>query len=328
MKPIISVIVSSYNRAESLREALRSLVNQETEGEFVFEILVVDDGSTDNTKKVVEDIGSSSCVPIRYVLEKGRGIPYARNRGIREVQGEWVAIFDDDQLAEPDWLRWLFKTASETGGHIIGGLRRLKLMQDQELRLGPMSRELLGEKYYGQEMHKCSRYSLPSAGNILIKRDIFDIIGNFDIANPRGMTDIDFTRRALEAGLDTWYTPKAVVYHLIPPYRLRRDYFKWTCSRVGTNLALINYKYWGSLRMSLLCLARIMHALALCVPLFFLANLIHNETESLERQCYIWVAVANARMALHLIMPKIFPQKRFMDQLEFRQERRMAGFYK
>ena len=142
------------------------------------------------------------------------------------------------------------------------------------------------------------------------------------------MTDIDFTRRAWEAGLDIWYTPKAVVYHLIPPYRLRRDYFEWTCSRVGINLALINYKYWGSLKMSLLCLARTVHALFLCGPLCFLANLIHNETDVLERQCYIWVAVANARMALHLIMPKIFSQKRFLDQLEFRQERSMAGFCK
>ena len=145
VKPLISVIVCSYNREETLREALRSLVNQETKGEFIFEILVVDDASTDNTKNVVKDIDSSSCIPIKYVLEKGRGIPYARNRGIREVQAEWIAFFDDDQLAEPDWLWWLFKTASETGGHIIGGVRRLKLMQDQELRLGPMSREILGE---------------------------------------------------------------------------------------------------------------------------------------------------------------------------------------
>jgi glycosyltransferase involved in cell wall biosynthesis len=71
MEPAISVIVCTYNRATALAEALRSVVRQETRGEFCFEVVVLDDRSTDDTRAVVERLGAQSPVPVRYVRTEG-----------------------------------------------------------------------------------------------------------------------------------------------------------------------------------------------------------------------------------------------------------------
>jgi hypothetical protein len=136
-----------------------------------------------------------------------------------------------------------------------------------------------------------------------------------------GMSDIDLTRRALDAGVSSWYTPRALVWHLIPPYRLEESYLKWTCQRVGTNLALINGKAWGRLRMTLPCLLRIGHALSWNALLAGGAKLFRQKALLLDRKCYGWMAAGSARMALCLLFPRAFPQKEFFRRLEFRSER-------
>ena len=83
----ISVLVCTYNRCEMLRQALDSLIHQRTDEEFTYEIVIVDDGSTDGTRDAVNEITSQSPVPIRYFYQQGSGVPGARNKCIREAQG-------------------------------------------------------------------------------------------------------------------------------------------------------------------------------------------------------------------------------------------------
>lgn len=323
--PLVSVVVCSYNREQTLGLALESVACQETGGEFEFEIVVIDDGSTDGTGEVVRRVAGCSPAPVRYVRESGRGVPFARNRGVEEARGEWIAFFDDDQIAGREWLRELMRTALETGAPIVGGVRRLQFLGEAPPEVAPPTREVLGEKYYGPRTCRSNRYSLACTGNALVRRDLFDRIGRFDTDMHRGMSDIDLMRRAFDAGVDAWYTPRAVVQHLIPPHRLGEHYLKWTCLRVGTNLSLINHKSWGPLRMLLPCLLRVGHALTLNALLAVAADLAGRPAVVLGRRCYRWVAEGSARMALHLTLPRVFPQKEFLGQLAFRGERRAFG---
>ena len=98
----ISVVIVTLNRVESLRDTLLSLVRQERQPD---EVIVVDNGSTDNTKEVVLDFRDK--LNIKYVYEEQRGIPHARNTGIRNATKDIIAFVDDDCVADRSWLKYL-----------------------------------------------------------------------------------------------------------------------------------------------------------------------------------------------------------------------------
>ncbi len=98
----LSVIVCTYNRADLLLGALESLVRQ-TVAPSVYEILVVDNNSSDGTQEVVRDFEArhANC---RCCLELMQGIAFARNRGYKEARADWIVYFDSDELAPVDFL--------------------------------------------------------------------------------------------------------------------------------------------------------------------------------------------------------------------------------
>ena len=103
MEPIVSVIVPTYNRANYLGEALDSILGQTFAD---YEAIVVDDGSTDRTAELVRSVSDPR---IRYVYQENQGVSSARNRGIREARGSYVAFLDSDDL----WLPELLETATK-----------------------------------------------------------------------------------------------------------------------------------------------------------------------------------------------------------------------
>ena len=100
----VSVIIPTYNRAHYLGEAIESILNQDIR-DCRIEIIVVDDGSTDNTQEVLRKYGNS----VRYIFQDHRGAGPARNRGIDEATGEWVAFLDSDDRWLPEKLTLQFK---------------------------------------------------------------------------------------------------------------------------------------------------------------------------------------------------------------------------
>ncbi len=98
----ISVVIVTLNRAELLQDTLVSLVRQERQPD---EVIVVDNGSTDNTKEIV--LSFRNKLNIKYVYEGQRGIPHARNAGIGNVTKDIIAFTDDDCVADRNWLKYL-----------------------------------------------------------------------------------------------------------------------------------------------------------------------------------------------------------------------------
>ena len=97
MQTTVSVVIPTYNRLPYLREAVDSVLNQTWPA---LEILIVDDGSTDGTEEALPTFGG----PVRYFRQKNSGPATARNRGIREAKGDWIAFLDSDDLWLPDKL--------------------------------------------------------------------------------------------------------------------------------------------------------------------------------------------------------------------------------
>ncbi len=99
--PSVSVVIATYNRARLLPETIESILKQRFRD---FEIIVVDDGSTDQTQEVLKSYGGQ----IRSFSQKNSGAPAARNVGIRQARGRWIAIQDSDDLCSPEHLETLF----------------------------------------------------------------------------------------------------------------------------------------------------------------------------------------------------------------------------
>jgi len=102
--PDVSVILCTYNRARELRDALAGLRELRTDGTFEYEVLIVDNNSTDETKAVVEEWQRAFAGRLRYVFEPRQGLSYARNTGAREARGTILAFTDDDVRVHAGWL--------------------------------------------------------------------------------------------------------------------------------------------------------------------------------------------------------------------------------
>src|SRR5688572_12404265 len=125
--PDISIVVCTHNRAAMLREALASLYHLETGGRFTYEIVVIDNASTDATPQAIAAAAGESPAPLRGIHESQKGIVAARNRGIQEARGRWIAFFDDDQLADGRWLAELYRGAGQFDCRVVGGAVHLSL---------------------------------------------------------------------------------------------------------------------------------------------------------------------------------------------------------
>lgn len=117
----LSVVVSTWNRAELLADCLDSLLRQDLPGRR-YEILVIDDGSTDETARVVAERSAAVSPRVRYCRQPHRGLNAARNHGVRRARGNVVVFFDDDQLAPAGYLRSIAcRFASTTDLDGVGG---------------------------------------------------------------------------------------------------------------------------------------------------------------------------------------------------------------
>jgi glycosyltransferase involved in cell wall biosynthesis len=104
--PFVSVVIPTYNRLRQLSTALDSVLAQSYSN---FEVIIVDDGSDDGTRQHIEKLVNSrseSDRPVRYVFQSNQGSAAARNRGIAEAGGEWIAFLDSDDIWYPDKLEW------------------------------------------------------------------------------------------------------------------------------------------------------------------------------------------------------------------------------
>ena len=111
--PFLSVIVPTYNRKDKIGDCLDSLINQDYPN---FETIVVDDGSTDDTSKIVSNY------PVKLIKnEKNLGLWEARNIGIENSKGEIIAFLDDDALAERDWLKKLVECMNSPEIAVVTG---------------------------------------------------------------------------------------------------------------------------------------------------------------------------------------------------------------
>jgi len=321
MREMLSVIVPTYNRLHLLRGALDSLMEQDVKSDMAYQIVVVDNGSTDGTRDFVKDLARTAPVPVCYLVEPIQGYPHALNRGVKEASGEWIALFDDDQLAQPNWLAELLYVARTKDAAIVGGSIKLQFEGDDTIKLGATCRSILGEKPLSGRPAKCVGNAIPSGGNVLINRVVFDSVGLFDEQLTSGGCDSELILRARNTGLSVWVAPAAVVSHRISRLRVSRQYLRWVSLRWGRNFAVFDLKMRGRAWMLCLSFARVIQAVCLTFPRFVLAAAADDGIRSLDCQLIFWRTLAYVRSTAYSVCPLVFPQEEFFSRLDFRKGR-------
>lgn len=212
----VSVVVCVYNGAATLSDCLRALEAQSLPRES-FEIIVVDDGSTDDSAQVAR------CFNVRLQQCPHRGLAAARNTGWQLARGEWVAFTDDDCGPVRTWLEYLLRAVEQDGAdsHVLGAAGRI--VGFPATADVPRYVELRGG--FNTEQHlQHPRFPYAPMGNALYRREALELVGGLDERYSAYESCDLHTRMRLSYGGRFYYEPGAVVLHR--HYTTWRQYFR------------------------------------------------------------------------------------------------------
>jgi glucosyl-dolichyl phosphate glucuronosyltransferase len=242
--PDVSVVISTYNRGFDLADTLESLVGQ-TGMTGRYEVIVVDNNSTDRTREVVDAWIAKGHSQLRYVFEVRQGASYGRNAGLAVARAPIIAFTDDDVIVSPDWLLNIKRAFDENpdvdyvNGKILplyGGPQPGWLTAANS---GPCTiRDRGEERLFGQPGHFFPNWA---TANLAFRRTVFDRVAPFAVDFDRG-EDLELIVRVWRAGCPGMYAPDVVVTHKIPAERMTKAYHRMWHTREGHIRGRIRYK--------------------------------------------------------------------------------------
>jgi GT2 family glycosyltransferase len=204
--PLVTVVIPTYGRPRELRHCLAALAAQTIRGDW--DVVVVDDGSPEPLDP--HDFGITARLGWRVIRQANAGPSAARNRGVQEARGEFVAFTDDDCRPEPTWLENLVRAAGGRPGALVGGMTVNGLPEELFASTSQLIVDLVYE-HFNADMDNA--YFLTS-NNILCPRERFLAVGGFDERFPRaGAEDRDFCDRWRLAGWPIVWRQDARIEH-------------------------------------------------------------------------------------------------------------------
>jgi glucosyl-dolichyl phosphate glucuronosyltransferase len=303
---LLSVIIPTRNRAALLSRLLDSLMNQ-VRGRFEWEILIVDNASTDQTPQVARQYQKSSPIPIRYLQEPRLGLVYGRHCGIAESNGEILGFLDDDMHLAPTWVlgheHIAFGHSEAVVGRILPDIEGpIPLWLQKYLRGGTLP--YLGLLDLGT-VKKIVRPTYVFGGNCFLPKPLIYSLGGFHpdgvpkgASRYRGDGETGLMIKFENSGFRSLYDPRATAYHIIGADRLTIEYF---CARAFNQGISDSYthirndlsiRYWRSslTRVRLICSALIGDSVQAMVRSSYWAGYRYHQTEvQADPDLYQWV---------------------------------------
>jgi glucosyl-dolichyl phosphate glucuronosyltransferase len=238
---LVSIIIPTYNSVDQLRRALQSLIKSNFDHDK-FEVIVVDNRSSDNTEAVVNEfIEQNASYNIRYFFENVPGLLSGRHRGAKESLSDILVFIDQDIYADSEWLLSIVNTFScYPEIQIVGGKCLPNYEKEPPIWLNYFWNSLSeGGKLLGElslcdfgDLEKEIDPTLVWGLNYSIrKKTLYDLGGFNPDATPtfqqifQGDGETGLSLKAIEKGYKALYQPKALVYHDVPSSRMTLDYF-------------------------------------------------------------------------------------------------------
>lgn len=233
----ISVYIPCFNVERFIGECIEHLMQQTLAPD---EILVINDGSVDNTVKIANQY------PVRIIHHNGnQGLSVTRNTGVNNARNELVASIDADCLASKDWLAELVKLISTSNSAGVGG----KLIEKNKDRVTDRWRAIHMRQHWWEDIKINPPFLF--GNNNLFRKSILIESGLYNPKYRTNYEDVDICNRIREKGYNLIYNPQAIVYHLRRDsiYSLFNAYWRWTLfDKVEPlNMRSIFLKWWFNL---------------------------------------------------------------------------------
>lgn len=231
--PAISLVVTTYNRADLLAKTLGSIRRVHVPPTGSVEVIVVDNNSVDNTADVVDEASADFPFALRYVRERSQGLSYARNRGLAEAVGRYIVFMDDDELIEPHYLGRLESAFDKTGADCLGGpiyYYNADLIPPWLYTLS----EDTGQFFYGDSVRVLTPRDSKKlhGGNMAFRRTELAAVGGYRVELGRrggellSGEDYELQDRLWACGKKIVYHPGLIQYHYLRPERLSKRYWR------------------------------------------------------------------------------------------------------
>jgi GT2 family glycosyltransferase len=203
---LASIVIATYNRAAALPSTLEALAHQDVPASD-YEVLVIDDGSTDSTPAVLDSVS----VPFRmstYRMSRNRGVSAARNLGLRNATGRYIVLISDDLLVPPNFIRSHVATMEAyPNAWVVGGFSQLSSLTDMPFGrfLDQLEKKFERARITARIDDGLYEMGAPTARNLSLRRSDLERIGLFDERFRVTCEDQDLGQRAQEQGIRFLY---------------------------------------------------------------------------------------------------------------------------
>lgn len=217
----ISVCICTFQRPGLLRNLLKSLENQNTNGQFTFSIVVTDNDSQRSSERLVADFAATSRIAVTYSCEPRQNIALARNEVLSHATGDFVAFIDDDEHPDNDWLSTMLAACETYQAAGVMGPVRPRFEETPP-------RWVIDGRFFDRPEHSTGwimEWRECRTGNVLFRRHLLD--GMQEPFNPKfrtGGEDVDFFRRLINQGHVFRWCNEGIVYETVPKERCTRRY--------------------------------------------------------------------------------------------------------
>ncbi len=253
-----TVAIPTYNGASRLPELLERLRNQLDTENFSWEIIVVDNNSTDNTAKLVQSYQENwQCpYPLKYCFEAKQGAAYARKKAVEVALGKLIGFLDDDNYPISNWVAAAYNFAQK---YPHAGAYGSQIHPDWEVeppenfqRITPFL--AITERGDVPLLYEPKKRLLPPSAGLVVRREawlesvpIQPILTGRITGNMLTSEDLEMLCYLQKSGWEIWYNPEMEIYHKIPNARLQKDYLIPFFRGIGLSryvTRMVNIKPW------------------------------------------------------------------------------------
>jgi glycosyltransferase involved in cell wall biosynthesis len=254
----LTVAIPTYNGESSLSEVIERLRHQTDVEHLNWEIIIVDNNSKDGTEKLIQEYQEHWNHPfaLRYILESEQGAAFARNRAVKEAKGEIIAFLDDDNLPANNWITEACKFL-ET--HPKAGVLASQIHGNFEVEPPENIKPILfylaiTERGTNAHIYEPKRKGFPPSAGLVVRRNAWKdnvptrpfLVGRVG-SSMLGSEDAEALFYIYKAGWEIWYNPGMEIEHVIPVWRLEKNYLISLMRGVGLaryHLRMLLIKTW------------------------------------------------------------------------------------
>jgi glycosyltransferase involved in cell wall biosynthesis len=240
----LDVLVPTFNRAPRLKLALESLLAAQRPQSLDVEVFVIDNNSTDATRRIVKAYVGAFCGRLHYLFEPRQGKSFALNTGISAGSGSLIGMIDDDEEIDDSWFHIIETSFRRDDVDFIGGPYIPKWEIPPPSWLPPGYPAVIGHfEYPTIEQYGSSNFAgmLPG-GNAVIRRCVLERTGPYSVYLDKHhmYEDQEMYHRLLAVGARGFFLPQLIIRHHVPASRLRKTYFRRWCFWNAVSIALQN----------------------------------------------------------------------------------------